>query len=226
MRSFETHELLAAYDFVEGFDEPEHLTQLNGTAHMRAHSILYSIDSVHRQGLIHIGSWIWIEDIQGKVLVLKRSPTLVTCPNSYSLVGEHASRFEQPNATWLRAIREELGQAMLSHIKSAQELPGSPIYYARDYGTKNSNRVDRQLTYLWWVKMDSAGAELPIKPDAEIALHEWIETKTLQGWLEEAHENLAKTTGVGSRLCHKTIVTLWETVLRGVQEVNPTETTN
>ncbi|KAI2511718.1 hypothetical protein MHU86_2612 [Fragilaria crotonensis] len=217
-------ELIVTYDLSVGVAEPEHLTPINATADLTLRSTLYSIDTAHRQGLIHVGTWIWIEDVDGKVLVLKRSPHLVTCPNSYSLVGEHAKGFEDPNETWRRAIREELGEAMLGRIKSVKQLPDSPVYYFRDYGTLNSNRIDRQLTYLWWIKMDMVGSQLPIKPDAEIAYHDWIETRTLQQWFNEAHENFASTGSVGDRLCHETIVTLWETVLKGVHRVNPTKT--
>ena len=217
---------LVAYDLAEGVAEPEHLTPINATGNLVARSNLYSIDEAHRQGLIHSGAWIWIEDIDGKVLVLKRGPGLVTCPNSYSLVGEHTQGIEDPHETWRRAIREELGEAILGYIKSVEQLPDSPLYYVRDYGQQNSNRIDRQLTYLWWIKMDRAGIYLPIEPDAEVAYHDWIEVKTLQEWLHEAHENLASHGSVGSRLCHETIVTLWETVLKGVQRVNPTRTTN
>ena len=219
-------ELLVTYDLPVGVAEPKHLSPINATGDLIARSTLYSIDKAHRQGLIHFGAWIWIEDVDGKVLILKRSPDLVTCPNSFSLVGEHAQGFEDPHETWRRAIREELGKAMLGRIKSVEQLPGSPVYYFRDYGMQDSNRIDRQFTYLWWIKMDRVGSQLPIKPDAEIAYHEWIETTKLREWLNEAHENLASTGTVGSRLCHETIVTLWETVLKGVQRVNPTKTTN
>ena len=217
---------LVAYDLAEGVAEPEHLTPINATGNLIARSALYSIDNAHRHGLIHSGAWIWIDDIDGKVLVLKRGPGLVTCPNSYGLVGEHALGMEDPHETWRRAIREELGEAMLSHIKSVEQLPGSPVYYYRDYGKQSSNRIDRQLTHLWWIKMDRAGINLTIKPDAEVAYHDWIEVKTLQEWLNEAHENLASSGSVGSRLCHETIVTLWETVLNGVQRVQSTRATN
>jgi hypothetical protein len=217
---------IVTYDLAVGVAEPEHLTPINATGDLSARSALSSIDEAHRQGLIHSGAWMWIEDVDGKVLVLKRSPHLVTCPNSYSLVGEHAQGFEVPYETWRRAIREELGEAMLGHIKSVEHLQGSPVYYFRDYGIQNSNRIDRQLTYLWWIKMDKVGSQLPIKPDVEIAHHDWIDTRTLQDWLNEAHNNLSSTGSVGSRLCHETIVTLWETVLKGVRRVNPTTTTN
>jgi isopentenyldiphosphate isomerase len=224
-RHTEHQELLTVYDFAEGVTEPTHLTPLDVAKDLVARDKLYSIDDAHRQGLIHCGTWIWISDSEGKVLVLKRGPHLVTCPNSYSLLGEHTLGLEKPEETVRRGIKEELGAAMLRHIKAVELLPASPLYYFRDYGTQNSNRIDRQLTYLWWVEMDRPGAQLPLKLDAEVAHHDWIATETLQSWFKEAHNNLLNTGYSGSRICHETIVTLWEKVFKEVQRIQATKTT-
>ena len=222
----EREEFLVVYDFADGITEPAHLAPINVTNDLVPRSNLYLIDEVHLEGLIHFGAWIWISDSEGKVLVLKRGPHLVTCPNSYGLLGEHTLGRENPRQTWRRAITEELGASMLRHIKSVKLLQEVPLYYFRDYGAQNSNRIDRQLTYLWWIKMDRPGTLLPLKLDSEVSHHDWIEAETLQMWFDEAHDNIARSRSVGDRMCHDTIVTLWETVFKEVQRLNTTKTTN
>lgn len=219
-------ELLMVYDFAHGIVEPAHLALVNVTKDLVPRSNLYLIDKVHLEGLVHFGAWIWISDSEGKVLVLKRGPHLVTCPNSYGLLGEHTLRGESPQQTWRRAITEELGASMLRYIKSIKLLQEVPLYYFRDYGEHNRNRVDRQLTYLWWIQMDRSGTLLPLKLDSEVSHHDWIDTETLQMWFDEAHDNIASSQSVGDRLCHETIVTLWETVFKEVQRLNTTKATN
>ena len=219
-------ELLMVYDFADGIAEPTHLAPINVTEYLVPRSNLYLIDEVHLEGLIHFGAWIWISDSDGKVLVLKRGPHLVTCPNSYGLLGEHTLGRESPSQTWHRAITEELGASMLRYIKSVKLLHEVPLYYYRDYGEHNSNRIDRQLTYLWWIRMDRSGKFLPLKLDSEVSHHDWIDTETLQMWFYEAHENIARSQSAGDRMCHHTILALWETVFKEVQRLNTTKTTN
>jgi isopentenyldiphosphate isomerase len=214
-------ESLVVYDFVHGMKDPDHLTYMNpSSGKIIERKNPYSIDTAHRNGLLHSGTWIWISDIDGKLMVLERSSHVVTCPNSYSLLGEHSQPNETSKETMRRAIREELGSEVLKHILTFQHLPGSPVFYFRDYGKENENRVDRQLTYLWWVQMDSVGDQLPLKMDAEVKNHKWITTDTLESWLKEAHGNFESTGKVGIRMCHETILTLWELVLKKVQNIS------
>ena len=131
---------------------------------------------------------------------------------------------EKPEETERRGIKEELGAAMLRHIKAVELLPVSPLYSFHDYGTQNSDRIDRQLTYLWWVEMDRPGAQLHLKLDKEVAHHD-NDAETPQSWFKEAHNNLLNTGYSGSRICHETIVTLWEKVFKEVQRIKATKTT-
>jgi hypothetical protein len=159
-----------------------------------------------------------VTDVDGMMLILKRGPDLVTCPNSYSLLGEHTLGREKPIDTVRRAIREELGGSMLKHVKSIVSLMPYPLYYYREYGKENENRIDRQLTYLWVASMNLKGGELPLQLDHEVADHKWIDDKTLQEWFSEAHDKLLKEGSVGTNICHETILSLWETVSEAMKK--------
>ena len=49
------------------------------------------IDVAHRNGYVHSGSALYIMDSSGLLLFLQRSTNLVTCPNTWSLLGEHST---------------------------------------------------------------------------------------------------------------------------------------
>lgn len=212
-------ELLAIYHFAPGIHEPAHLSHIMVAEQLVSNDTLVPIDDAHRQGLLHSGAWIAVLDSDGKSLVLTRGPHLVTCPNSYSLLGEHTLGSEQPLHTVRRGIKEELGSAMLKHIGSIQELPDSPVYYFRDYGISNENRIDRQVTYLWLVEMDLPGALLPLKMDDEVADSDWVDGDTLQSWFTEGNRNMLNNGDTGRRICHVTILSLWERVFKEVQKI-------
>lgn len=207
------NEPLQVYDFRSDFKEPPHLTFLDVSKYLVPQKELQQIDSTHRHGLVHAGAWITIADSNGFILVLKRGSHLVTCPNSWGLVGEHALGRETPLDTVKRGIKEELGQQMIKHVKSIKPMSALPPYYFRDYGSSNENRVDRQVTYLWWVQMDKPGRQLPLKLDEEVADHQWLEPELLEIWLQQARQNLEDSGEVGTRICHHTILTLWELIM-------------
>lgn len=175
------------------------------------------IDAVHRNGLIHAGAWIQVLDsplsTSPNTLLLRRGEKLVTCPESWSLVGEHAYRDESPLETMRRGIKEELGSRFLQYVDkhgSIREITDSPVYYERHYGESNGNRVDRQVTYLWLVEMNSEKNNDPIeriqKPndllelDHEVGDHLWKPLDELRNWVESdtLHEDF----------CHETISSL------------------
>lgn len=208
-----SEEMLMVFDFKANVPEPSHLTLINVTESLIPRSKMMWIDSVHRQGLVHIGDWLWIMDSQQKVLTIQRGQQLVTCPGAWGLVGEHQNRDEDPIETARRAVREELGSTMLDHISFIEPLAPLPLYYIRDYGPTNGNRVDRQPTYIWWIQMDQPGSQLPLKLDDEVANHAWMSTEQLQNWFDEAHQRLETTGHTGTRLCHSTVLSLWETVM-------------
>ncbi len=183
-----------------------------------------SIDSTHREGLIHIGSWIAITDTSlnsdnPQILLLKRGEELVTCPNTWGLVGEHSFRNEEPIETVKRGIKEELGESfseLVNEYGHIQNMTAAPVYYERDYGSELENRIDRQVTYLWLVEMNMEhdGDDMITSPDGyltldeEVADHMWITLSDLERWVNEDMMNEEPV-----KFCHHTIVSLARLVI-------------
>mmetsp|Transcript_18900 Transcript_18900/g.27972 ORF Transcript_18900/g.27972 Transcript_18900/m.27972 type:complete len:271 (+) Transcript_18900:343-1155(+) len=213
--STDKHPPLRVYDFVPGYQEQPHLTPIDVTATLIPQQQFLPIDQVHQNGLIHSGTWINVRDSEGKYLVLKRGPKLVTCPNSFSLLGEHAQGAEKPTEIARRAVMEELGYPMLKHIESIRELSTNPLFFHADY----FNRLDRQITYIYLIEMDNRGVALPLSADNEVAEYRWVSDTTLQEWFKLANDEFRSTGAVGERMCHKAILTLWEKVHNETQKI-------
>lgn len=202
-----------------------------------------TIDKAHRQGEIHHGSFMYIIDTTiasysktgeyPKILLIKRSNDLVTCPNTWSLAGEHAFRNEAPIETASRGIEEELGTRALEYIVKfgrISNLTEFPVYYERDYGISNGGRVDRQITYLWLVEMnytssildptiDEGKSELDdlLELDDEAADHKWISLNIFYNLLMKQNDfDSARLTAAKYSLCHETIVSL---TIRGMERL-------
>ncbi len=194
------------------------------------HGGFNSIDAVHREGKIHVGAWIFLVDsslhVQDpKILVLKRGEQLITCPGTWSLLGEHAFRDESNLDTVHRAIFEELGGDMLKYVNDhgkISNLTDLPVYYERDYGSSNGGRIDRQLTYLWLVELNvkinhfSTPTERKaheqiienlLHLDDEVEDHRWISINELKEMLPiRPKEDFNEQTNLA--FCHHTIISL------------------
>jgi hypothetical protein len=165
--------------------------------------------------MIHCGAWIHVidsslSDDTAKILSLKRGEKLVTCPSSWGLLGEHTYRDEPAIETVRRAVLEELGSTYLDHLDahgSIRNLTEYPVYYERDYGATNANRIDRQVTCLWLVEMNfhkpgsrREQADELLQLDDEVAGHSWLK-------LDEFEIRVKSDIELKS-FCHDTILTL------------------
>lgn len=106
------------------------------------------LDAVHARGLPHRGAWMIVVDDALRVLLLWRSPRMVTCPRSWSLAGEHAVAGESFTDAALRGLEEEVefvGEAELRPL-------GAPFLFRHTYDTQLGVRVDVQWTssFLVW----------------------------------------------------------------------------
>mmetsp|Transcript_2152 Transcript_2152/g.4534 ORF Transcript_2152/g.4534 Transcript_2152/m.4534 type:complete len:369 (+) Transcript_2152:352-1458(+) len=89
--------------------EPSHLTPIPPSLLIPLDN--HPIDITHRRGLMHVGHCLFVMDKRGKMLFLKRSKEVVTCPNTWSILGEHSVAGEV-NDGWdvvFRGMFEELG---------------------------------------------------------------------------------------------------------------------
>eukprot|EP00927_Polykrikos_kofoidii_P068495 TRINITY_DN63863_c0_g1_i1.p1 TRINITY_DN63863_c0_g1~~TRINITY_DN63863_c0_g1_i1.p1 ORF type:complete len:288 (-),score=32.16 TRINITY_DN63863_c0_g1_i1:25-888(-) len=218
------NEDLRVFDFPPSLPEPSHLAPLN-PSFLKWRSELLPIDRVHREGLVHTGSWISVTDPTGTViLLLKRGPMRFTCPNTWELVGEHSQRDEKPEQTARRAISEVLGEKVLESVSLISTLTKYPLYFLRHYGPKNGNKVDRQLTYLWRVQLNKPYREIELDMDLddEVADHRWIELNALERWLERDGETLANSSSRDTAeldFCHSTIRLLMLETVRIMKDV-------
>jgi ADP-ribose pyrophosphatase YjhB (NUDIX family) len=130
-----------------------------------------------------------ITDATGKkVLLLRRGPQVVTCPNSWSVVGEHAMRDETPLKTVQRALVEELwggnNRSYTRDVGFIKNLTSNPVYYFKDYGPEKENRVDQSPIYLYEVRFKRKHADIALKLDEEAANHQWIDVDELLLWMQ------------------------------------------
>ncbi|KAL3786928.1 hypothetical protein HJC23_013263 [Cyclotella cryptica] len=181
-------EYLTVYKLPDSFmGEPRHLTPIDPRMLIPLGN--ESIDSAHRNGRLHTGSILFVMDVSGRFLLLKRSASVVTCPETWSIVGEHSVVGEDPSDVPLRALKEELGLLVANTIVTIHNLTDLPLYYIRHYGARNGYRIDRQLTYLWLVKLNQAQEEVRWTLDHEVADHKWITLDELDVWLREDTKN-------------------------------------
>lgn len=151
-----------------------------------------------------MGHCLFIMDASGLLLFLKRSPDVVTCPSTWSILGEHSNVREKAHDTVVRGMEEELGlQQVISHETNdssftatfqtidkdtinvaIQNITQYPLYYIRHYGPILDNRIDSQLTYLWLARLPKPHDEIQIKLDDEVADHKWISLEEFSDWVE------------------------------------------
>lgn len=179
---------LTAYTLPNSFTkDPTHLTPIDPS--MLIGIGTESIDAAHRKGILHTGGILYVMDADGRFLLMKRSSSVVTCPNTWSIVGEHSIVGENAKNLPVRALDEELGIIAPAIDVKIQSLTDHPLFYIRKYGARNGNRIDRQLTYLWLVKLPSRQEDLDWKLDHEVADKKWITLDEFDQWLGEDEKN-------------------------------------
>lgn len=61
------------------------------------------------EGQYHLGADIWIINSENKILIQKRSPQKVLCPNVWAMTGGSVIKGESSLETLKREVKEELG---------------------------------------------------------------------------------------------------------------------
>lgn len=187
-----------------------------------------SIDQVHRQGFPHLGVWIFVVDSDERLLITKRGKKLLTCPNSWSLVGEHSSFGEElnPEKTVLRGLTEEISPFLVSkymkqNFNLMKDKEGKPVYYYRDYGHAMGNRQDKQLTYFWYVELNAPGEKIleDIKRQPPSSLDQdfgeetmemkWVTVHELEKWIHDRPKDF----------CHSTIHRFFQIGIRQLRHI-------
>lgn len=176
----------------------QHLESMNMEAEIKTgNKKKYApIDTIHKLGYLHTGAWMVVLDTNAtmqdaKILMLKRSADVVTCPNFWSLLGEHSNLDEEPNDFAIRGMREELGERFYDQFIQTggkiKPLLDQPIFFKRDYDTSRGKRMDRQINYIFTIEMNTAATVLEklSNVDKEAAEVAWVAKHEIMRWLTQ-----------------------------------------
>mmetsp|Transcript_9300 Transcript_9300/g.19169 ORF Transcript_9300/g.19169 Transcript_9300/m.19169 type:complete len:250 (-) Transcript_9300:163-912(-) len=123
------------------------------------------IETVHRQGLPHRGSIVFVLNERNEVLLLKRAPSMKTCPSTWSIVGEHSEPNEDYMETARRGLSEELSLNSTA-VRRVGPVWDGPLRLRIEYDNK---RVDDQWTMFYFAVV-AAGALTTVSEEASATM--------------------------------------------------------
>ena len=146
---------------------------------------LRPLDEVHRQARTHRGVWVFVVNVAGQVLLLRRPTTMMTCPDTWSVVGEH----NQPGESYLQAgrrgVAEELGWSLEQVAGMDVTLLGAPTFFEQRYqGAARSGavaRTDRQHSAYALLRLPASGAPPMAPARDEVSARRWVPLERLAG---------------------------------------------
>mmetsp|Transcript_21678 Transcript_21678/g.31060 ORF Transcript_21678/g.31060 Transcript_21678/m.31060 type:complete len:325 (+) Transcript_21678:25-999(+) len=207
-------ELIQALQFpayVNDKRPPSHMEPVN-TKDLLPFDLL-PIDEVHKKGLLHEGTFLFILDADHKLLLTYRSPYMVTCPNTWMPPGEQNRAYEKPIETAQRGIEEEFGKHVFSkYVTQMTNLTENALFYLIDSGSENGNRIDKQLTSLWYVQLSQPGKliEDSMTIDVENTKLLWLSFPEVSKWINDKPADF----------CHQTFIDLIEIGLTRLSEIS------
>lgn len=101
-----------------------------------------TIDEIHTTGLHHRGAVVLAVDDEHRVLLLWRAHAVVTCPSTWSLVGEHVLARESFDDAAARGVAEEV--PFLGEVET--QALGKAALVENAFQTRLGPRTDRQWT--------------------------------------------------------------------------------
>lgn len=132
-------ELVPIYDLLpQDQTLPPHLTPIDPSTLISHEAV--SIDKAHRGGKLHIGHVLFVMDDAYDLLFLQRSRDVITCPGTWSVLGEHANSNETPMQSVLRGIQEELGFVRLLNYIDIDGMNGE----RRESNNNNNDNNDNK----------------------------------------------------------------------------------
>jgi isopentenyldiphosphate isomerase len=134
------------------------------------------VDTAHLRAKRHRGTWIYVMNEHHQFLFVKRTKETMTCPSTWSIIGEHCKFSESYDACAKRGLREEI--AVLKY-QNLIPLEDDPILMHLDYG----HRIDKQWTKLYIVTI---AKEVLRKTDiTENADFTWVNFTEVDNWLHQ-----------------------------------------
>lgn len=188
----------------------------------RGYKRYFPISEVHQKDMLHTGACAAIVDTNitmqdAKILLLKRGPQLMTCPNTWSIMGEHTYRDEEPKETILRGLKEELGDSVyrwfLKMGGNPKPLLQNPILFHLDYHD-DRGRMERQITYTYVIEMNTPLEELQkmMKVDEEVAEVTWMTRQEIQdGWMNSYKPS--------EKFCHHEMTIFLQLMLHRIEDL-------
>ena len=124
---------------------------------------LMNIDDAHRLAVAHRGVWLFLVLVPfGELLLVRRSVTMATCPDTFSIIGEHHFGREDDDAAAARALREELpGLVHVGSRLTIFTLRDQPRWFLYDYPASSARgaRYDRCLIREYVVALEANRTE-------------------------------------------------------------------
>ena len=136
----------------------------------------FDINTVHTQKIKHRGVWMYILDnTKRKLLVLKRSIRHVTCPDTWTVCGEHCAPHEEYAVSALRGMQEEIGISKndVNELGVISDTELFHLYYPK------AQRRDIQWTKTFFVILKPTAK---VKTSIEEVGYQWIALNTSIEW--------------------------------------------
>jgi 8-oxo-dGTP pyrophosphatase MutT (NUDIX family) len=180
------------------FPPESHMLEIPDAA-LHSRNVNVSINRAHGEGggLLHKGVWVAVLRLvqpanpRGKVkrelLLVKRAPSLKTCPGAWGLVGEHSRPHEGWQATALRAVREELN-LVGANVHAKDLTLGHSLLVRTQYNDTNKRELQATKLFSVSLRLDQT---TKIGFDDEVAEFIWVSLDEVGAWLD----SLAATAG-------------------------------
>lgn len=134
---------------------------------------------VHRLGLWHRSSHVFLFDSAGRMLIAQRSADKDLYPSAWDYsVGEHAQPGESHLAAALRGVHEELGLALTELLPLGEVTPSETVIAA-------SGHIDREFQQAYRGTLSAEQIDQQLQPDpSEVAKIAWQSRAELTTWLD------------------------------------------
>lgn len=139
---------------------------------------------VHRDGDWHKTVHIWCINDKQEVLLQRRAADKVNFPNYWDIsVAGHVDAHEQPIASALREIKEEIGISVEEkELRYVGTVPQQFVLHEGKY-------IDNELCVIYLLSLNKELSELSMQIE-ELSALEWVPLAMLKAWVEEGRSDL------------------------------------
>lgn len=155
--------------------------QATGETHLRGTAV--------PKGRFHKVVHIWIQNSKGELLIQKRSDTVDNCPGEWAATGGSVVAGEEPLATAVRELLEELGLTVqaseLKHLLTVRRKNAFCYVYLlhKDIQVERLTLQESEVSDASWVTKETIE-----KMTAEGTMHRYVYQEMLGSYLDEFKE--------------------------------------